>query len=252
MKGLDAAKCLALLIASGCAESGSEAVGSAGDERAFVPEELSNSEANGAEGGLTLSAFTLVESERGLDLYAAARNEAETPVCEPGMTTDFVDRDGRLVGSAGMTLHSGHFYRIEDGSGAIVTCVPPGGTAMGVSQALPEAIVVDDLAFLRHSFPAFLVANLVPVSGLTLRDVEPVERDAGIAYAGTLNNELELSIANPRVTVFPLNRVGRPLAMLSTEATLTIPAGQTWSFETSAENALGAGHAAFPIASIIY
>ncbi len=224
----------------------------AGDARAFVPEALPNTEAPGAEGGLTLVAFTLVRRDEGLDLYAAARNDGPTPICEPGMTTDFVDGDERLVGSAGTELYSGRYFRLEDGSGAILSCVPPGELAMGASLALPEAIVLEELAFLRHSFPAFIVPELVPVNALTLRDVEAVRTGAGTEYSGTFVNELELGVTNPRVVVFPLNRVGRPLGVASSQATLAVPPGGSFGFVTSTVGDSGAGHAAFPGASIVY
>lgn len=243
---------LALLATLGCAESGGEGAGTAGDERAFVPEGLSNTEANGEEGGLTLIAFTLVQRETGLELYATARNDGETPVCEPGMTTDFVDHDERLVGSAGMRLYSEHFYRIEDGSGAIVSCVPPNGVAMGAALALPESIVPEAFARLQHSFPAFVIANLVSVNGLVLRDVETIGRGGGFAYAGTLINDLELGVDDPQVVVFPLNRVGRPLAVASSNATITLSRSEGWSFETSVVHDRGSGFAAFPSATVVY
>jgi hypothetical protein len=250
MRLFGAARSLALLLLGGCAESGGGGAGAVEDERAFVPEGLSNTEAE--EGGLSLIAFTLERGENGLGLYAAARNDGDIPVCEPGMTTDFVDRAERLVGSAGMTLYGGHFYRIEDGSGAIVSCVPPGEVAMGAALALPESIVPEELAVLRHAFPAFVIANLVSVSGLELREVEAVTRDGGTAYTGMLINQLELGVEDPRVLVFPLNRVGWPLAVASSDAAIILARGQGWSFETSVVIDRGAGYAAFPTASVAY
>lgn len=251
MREVRAAGCFALLLLSGCAENEGEET-ALGDDRVFVPEDLPNTEANGAEGGLTLVAFTLLERETGLELYAAVQNEGDVTLCEPGMTADFVDRRGTLAGSAGVALYSGRFFRIEDGSGAIVTCVPPGETALGGAVSLPDSIVVGELAEVRHSFPSFIVPNLVPVQGLTLGSVEIVASDGRSTYAGTLHNALELSVTNPRVLVFPLNRAGRPLGMASAEGAVTVAPGEDFRFETSAVDDAGTRHAAFPAASVVY
>jgi hypothetical protein len=67
-----------------------------------------------------------------------------------------------------------------------------------------------------------------------------------------LKNELDLGVTNPRVLVFPLNGVGRPLGMASSDASVTLTPSQSLRFETKTVADPGAHHAAFATASVIY
>ncbi|HEX6271646.1 MAG TPA: hypothetical protein VFZ53_01335, partial [Polyangiaceae bacterium] len=64
--------------AAGGSAGSAGAAGQTGDGRSFVPDDLPNTEVNG-EGGLTLTAFTLVAGATGPEFYAAVRNDGETP-----------------------------------------------------------------------------------------------------------------------------------------------------------------------------
>jgi hypothetical protein len=226
--------------------------GSPGDARLFVPEDLPNTEVNG-EGGLTLTAFTLVSGATGPELFAAVRNDGETPACEAGMRTDFFDGAGALVTSAASTLQSGRLYRFDDGSGVIIACVPPGEVAMTASTDLPESLVIAELARLEHQFPAFQVDGIVPIAGLAVGDLGAAGAVGAVGattYTGTVTNGLDVTASNPKVSVFPLNRVGRPLAVATSSATLDVAPGGTWRFETSSVGDPGVEAAAYPAASI--
>ena len=52
------------------------------------------------------------------------------------------------------------------------------------------------------------------------------------------------------VSVFPLNRVGRPLGVATSSATLDVPPGGAWTFETSTVDDPGVAYAAFAAATI--
>ena len=54
----------------------------------------------------------------------------------------------------------------------------------------------------------------------------------------------------PTVTIFPVNRVGRPLGAATASSTIDIPPGGSWSFETSPVDDLGVDYVAYPAASI--
>jgi hypothetical protein len=218
----------------------------ASDDRGFVPEGLPNTELEGQAGGLTLVAFTLQEGAEGLELFAAVKNEGGTPACEIGMTTDFYDRGEQLVTTAGGVVSSGRFYRIDDGSGVVLSCLPPGEVGMTAVTKLPPEVVLSDLGYLKHAFPAFAVAGLVPLDGVSVGKLTPFRTPSGSAYRGTLTNGLEQALDSPTVTVFPVNRVGRPLGVARSSATMDLPAAGTWAFETSSVGELGAGYAAFP------
>jgi hypothetical protein len=146
-------------------------------------------------------------------------------------------------------LESGRLYRIDDGSGVIIRCVAPGQVAMTASTNLPDDIVIDELGSLRHSFPAFTVA-VVPIDALSVSEVETVSRGAESAYTGTLTNGLDVAVSAAKVTIFPMNRVGRPLCVAASSATTDLPPGGSWTFETTTVTDLGVDYVAYPAASI--
>jgi hypothetical protein len=221
------------------------------DDRGFVPEGLPNTELEGQEGGLTLVAFTLQEGVEGLELYAAVKNEDATPACEIGMTTDFYDRGEQFVTTAGSVVSSGRFYRIDDGSGVVLSCLPPGQVGMTAVTKLPPEVVLSELGHLKHAFPAFAVSGLVPLDGVSVGKLTPVRTPSGSAYRGILTNGLAQTLSSPTVAVFPVNGVGRPLGVARSSATTELSPAGTWTFETSSVDEVGAGYAAFVGGSVV-
>ncbi|HEY3495946.1 MAG TPA: hypothetical protein VGK73_14710 [Polyangiaceae bacterium] len=63
-------------------------------------------------------------------------------------------------------------------------------------------------------------------------------------------NEFEAELRAPTVMVFPVNRVGRPLGAASSGTGAALPAGGTWSFETSTVDDPGVDAVAFASASL--
>jgi len=231
-------------IAIACSAEHGSADATHGDTRSFVPEGLPNTELEGGEGGLTLSAFTLVQGENALEMYAAARNDGATPLCEAGLSVDFLDDSERLLGSAGVGLYSGGFYRIGDGSGVVITCVAPGEIALGGATAVLESALLDQIAHVRHAFPSFVLNEIEPVEGLRVSDVRAMTKGDGSVYTGVLHSALDADVENPRVSVFPVNRVGRPLGMGTSDVAATLPAGSSARFETTSVRERGEGHVA--------
>jgi len=228
--------------------SGGQSALPTGDARAFVPEDLPNTPMDGqVADGLTLIAFTLRQGASGLALYGAVKNERDTPACEGGMTTYFVDKAGQVVTSATSVLESAHFYRRD--TGEVIRCLAPGEIGMTGLTTLPQEIVLGELGSLQHAFPAFTVNDIIPVDALTVSDVKSVATGVGTLYAGTLKNGLDVTVIAPRVTVFPVNRVGRPLGMATTSAESELASGSSWSFETGNVDADGVAFTAFPSAS---
>jgi hypothetical protein len=233
----------------GSTGDGDGAAGQQTDDRLFVPESLPNTNLNGQDEGLVLVAFTLVQEASGASLYAAVRNDADTPLCQPGMTTDFYDRSDQLITSVGSVVQTDRLYRLEDGT--ILSCMAPGQVAMTAAIGLPDIVIVEELAYLKHLFPAFILQGIVPIPGLAISDVQVVATEVGHAYAGKLDNGLDVAVGAPHVTVFPLNRVGRPLGVATSDGQSDLPAGGTWSFRTNSVKDTGAGYAAFPSASLL-
>jgi len=225
-----------------------DTAGPAGDDRLFVPEGLPNTNLNGQDVGPTLIAFTLVQETPGPNLYAAVRNDADTPACEAGMTTYFVDKAGQVVTSAGSVLLSGRLYQLTDGT--IISCIAPGQVAMTGATDLSSSLVIDELGYLQHLFPSFNVPDIVPIAGLTVSDVQSVATSAGHAYTGKVTNGLAVPVTAPAVAIFPVNLAGRPLGEATSGTTLELSPGGSWTFETSAVDDPGVDYLAYPTATI--
>jgi hypothetical protein len=73
-----------------------------------------------------------------------------------------------------------------------------------------------------------------------------VTAGAGTVYTGTLSNGLDVAVSDPSVTVFSVNRVGRPLGVAIATGTVQIPPGGSWAFETNTVDMPGADQAAYP------
>lgn len=222
---------------------------SSDDDALFVPADLPNTEMSG-DGGLTLIAFTLQDGDGGPELYAAVRNDGEAPACEAGMTTYFVDASDQLVHTVTTPLHGGRPYRIDDGSDVVIACIPPGEVAMAATTALPSAVDIAALGYLEHAFPSFTVSPLVALGSLSVAEVQAKASAGGTAFTGTFTNQLEVSVSNPSVSIFPLNRVGRPLGVATASASTDVAPGDSWSFETNAVSQAGSDHAAYGAATV--
>ena len=222
--------------------------GAAGDDRLSVPEGLANTNMSGADVGLVLVAFTLIQGKAGPELYAAIRNDEVTPICNAGLITYFLDKSDQIVSSDGAGFQGGRLYRLADGT--IVSCLDPGQIAMTASTTLPHEIVVDQLGSLQHQMPGFILDGIVPIAGPVVGDVKVVTTASGAAYTGTVTNGLDVTASALSVSVFPLNRVGRPLGVGTSSATMDVPPGGTWTFQTGTVDDPGVTYAAFPAATI--
>jgi hypothetical protein len=218
-----------------------------GDDRLFVPD-LPVTSLDGQQGALTLVALTLVQGATGPELYLAVRNDGPTPVCETGVMIIFNDKAGQELTSAAIGLLTGRFYRLDPDT--VLSCIDAGRIAMGASTSLPAEVVIAELGSLQHRFVFFNLDGIVPLEGLAVSALGTVTTAGGRAYRGTLTNGLAVPVSSPRVTIFPVNRVGRPLGVTTSSATLDVPPGGTWNFETGGVTDAGVDQVAYPGGSI--
>jgi hypothetical protein len=223
--------------------------GPTGDGRLFVPEDLPNTELQGQEGGLTLVAFTLEQHEGALQPFAAVKNEGSAPACGVGMMLDARDETGGLLTSTAGGVEAGHFYVVDDGSGVVLPCIPPGGIGMAALARFSQDLTLEALRSLEHSFPAFGV-DVLPLSGVALSSLAVRRTVESGTYAGTFKNGLDVTVGDPTVAVFPLNRVGRPLGVARASGSTDVAPGGSWTFETTGVPDIGVGYAAFPGGSV--
>jgi hypothetical protein len=222
--------------------------GQAGDDQLFVPEGLPNTNVNGQDEGLILVASTLVREATGSALYVAVRNDLDTPLCQPGMSTDFYDKAGQKITSAASVVQTDRWYGMGDGT--VIACLAPGQIGMAAATNIPDLPALEELGYLKHLFPTFIVQDIAPVEGLTVADLKIVAKGTGHAFAGQLVNGLDVAVSAAAVAIFPVNRVGRPLGVATGAATTDVPSGGSWPFETDTVEALGVDYLAFPSASI--
>jgi hypothetical protein len=233
-------RAVAVLLPSACSSGPT-----AGDEALVAPEGLTVTALPGGNGVLELIALTLRAGSNGTELYAALKNEGDIPACDAAFSVELFDKTQASLAAGISALFTGHFYRLGDGSGTIAACVAPGEVTMAAVTDLPSELAIDDVGYVVYRCPYF-VLDVASIDGLVIRQVSRVARGDGTAYAGTLFNALDVAVVNPSVTVFPLNRVGRPLGVVTGRGTNEIPPGGSSAFETSAAQLSAADYAAYP------
>jgi hypothetical protein len=220
-----------------------------GDDALIVPEGLSVTALAGGNGVLEVIAFTLRKGPRSAEVYAALKNVGDIPACSAAVSVELFDEAEQSLAAGIGGLLTQRFYRLTDGSGTIAACVAPGDVTMAAVTDLPSDIVIEDVGYVVYRCPYFAL-DVVPIDGLTISHVESITGRDGTAYTGTLVNGLDVAVNNPAVSVFPVNRVGRPLGMATASGALEIPPGGSWSFETNAVGTPGVEYAAYPAGAL--
>jgi hypothetical protein len=218
------------------------------DDALVVPDDIAVTALAGGNGVLDLVALTLRAGPSGTEVYAALRNDGDVPACSAAFAVELFDRTDHSL-AAGITgLLTQRFYRLADhadGTGTIAACVGPGDVTMAAVTDLGDDVAIDDVETIVYRCPYFAL-DVVPVDGVTIGQVKRVTRGAGTAYTGTLVNGFDVAVGAPSVTVFPVNRVGRPLGVATSSSSDEIPPGGSWAFETSTVDAPAVDHVAYP------
>jgi len=248
----------ALACSSGTEENDGGSGEETGDDALIVPEGLSVTALAGGNGVLDMVALTLRNGPSSTELYAALRNDGDIPACHAALSVELFDESEQSLASGIGGLLTQHFYRLTDGSGTIAACVAPGGVTMAAVTDLPSDLAVEDVRYIVYRCPYFAL-DVVGIDGLDISQVKRVTGGAGTAYTGILVNGLDVVVSNPSVTVFAVNRVGRPLGVATGSSTDEIPPGGSWAFETNtlsgtvpalrggaSSDAPAFGHAAYP------
>lgn len=219
------------------------------DDATISPRNITVSALPGGNGVLDVVALTLRKGQDHAEVYAAVRNVGERPACTAALSVELFDKHAQSL-AAGITgLLSAHFYRLTDGSNTIAACISPGDLAVGAITDLPSDLAIDDVDAIVYHCPYYAL-DVTPIAGLDFRDVRAVAADGKTAYAGTLINQLDVTVTGPSVTVFSLNRVGRPLGVAHGDGTLGIPPSGRWTFETGPVDDPGTDYVAFPAGAL--
>jgi hypothetical protein len=220
------------------------------DDASIVPSNLEVSLELGGAGVLDLYALTLREGSDGLDLYAALRNDGEVPACDAALKVQLLDTTGQPLGQwiGGLYTKDFYLYTLTDaGATTIAACVSPGDVTM-TKISITADIALADVGQVIYYYTYFAL-DAVPIDGLRVSEVDTVATAQGTSYAGTIVNELSMPVAAPSVAVFALNCAGRPLGLAIGGDTSDVPAGGSWTFQTSSVDTAGVGYAAFPAAA---
>ena len=219
------------------------------DDALIVPEGLTVTALAGGNGVLDVIALTLRRGTSGTEVYAALRNDGDIPACDAAVAVELFDRSEQSLAAGIGGLLTQHFYRLTDGSDTIAACVGPGDMTMAAVTGLRSDIEIEEVGHVVYRCPYFAL-DVVPVDGLTVDQLERVTTSAGTAYTGTLVNGFDVAVDSPSVSVFPVNRVGRPLGAATSSSNVEVPPGGTWAFETNSIGARGVDYAAYPAGAL--
>lgn len=202
------------------------------------------------DGSLTLYSSTFRSGPNGLELYAGICNDSGATLCGVALQVEFYDQADELIGIASGAVQSGRLYRFSE-SPYPISCVAPGQTAMAALTSLPVGLALANLKSVGHRFPAFVINDAAPLAGVSVTQVDAFETAGGIAFRGIVTNNSDSPMKDPEVSVFPITEGGRPVGNVSSTATVEIPPGGTWAFETSTVVQAGAKQVAFAAATFV-
>jgi hypothetical protein len=238
----------AVLLPLACS-SGTPEQEPGGDDALIVPEGLTVTALAGGNGVLEVIALTLHAGPNSTELYAALKNVGDVPACDAALSIELYDTNEQSLAAGIGGLLTQHFYRLTDGSGAIAACVGPGDVTMTAVTDLPSDFAMEDVGYVVYRCPYFAL-DVVPIAGLSIRDLKRAPGGAGSAYTGKLVNELDVAVSKPSVSVFPITRAGRPLGIATGSGTVEVPPGGSWAFETNTADAPGVDYVAYPAGAL--
>ena len=237
-----------LLLASELAVPGC-AADEAGERARVVPRDLTVTALPGGTGVLELSALTLLEGARGIELYAAVTNAGDRAACSAALSVELFDEAERSLSAGVGGLLTQQLYRVTDGSQSVAACIGRGEVGMASITDWSTEVALDGVRHVVYRCPYFAL-DVEPIDGIEIDELRSVAGNGETAYSGTLVNRLDVPVSNPSVTVFPINRAGRPLGAAVASEAIDVAPGESWRFETSSLDTAGVDQRAFPTGAI--
>ena len=211
----------------------------------IVPQSLDVIQRPGLNSAFDVIALTLREGSGSLQLFASVRNDGTVPSCSPSFSVELHDSTDNVI-AAGITgLLVPHVYNVTDVADTIAGCVAPGEVTMAAITDSSLNVALADVVQVVYG-SNYWNLNVVPIPGMLISDVQAVPQSNGVAYSGTLLNGLDMTLDNPAVEVFPVNRVGRPLGVALAGGSVQVPPCGSWPFTTDSVFDPGVGFVAFP------
>jgi hypothetical protein len=205
------------------------------DMRRFVPDVPLSYVGTIVDPGVEIVGFTLHEhpSYPGqFEFLAAVRNvSADLRLCAADLETMFRDGGGARLGR-GFGLIESPLHRGSSGAGGLINCISPGQTGMQAVLVDLGSRTIDDVTSITWTIGALNVFDAVPSADLTVTDVMAIAAPGGRVFTGRLENRGRRTVTGPRVTLFGLNVVGRPLFASSDIESIDVAPAGSWGFET--------------------
>lgn len=245
MRALSFHELMASLLLLACSGESKPPEVRQGDDSLIFPRSLTVAPHASGCGKLNLFALTLQQGPSNAELYAALRNDGDTPACSPAFSINLLDESEQslTMGVGGLLVQ--RFYRLADGSNTVAACVGPGDVTMLAITDLPADLPLADVSRVEY-WCNFWALEVVPIEGFSISQVKAVTSSAGVSYTGTLANGFDMAVTAPSVAVFPVNRGGRPLGVALGQANRELPPGDSWSFETNIVRERGVAYTAYP------
>jgi len=212
---------------------------------AVLPEALDVAPHAAGCGVLALQALTLKRGEHGLELYASLQNSGQAAICSPALSVNLLDESEEPLAMSIGGLLVRRLFRLRRDPQTTAACLAPGDVTMAALTDFPPELTLEQVRRVEY-FCNLWSFDAEPTGDLPVSDVKTVPHDGGTTYTGTLLNGLDVRLATPGVTIFPLDGAGRPIGVASARGTLEVAPGDRWSFETDSVPDAGVDFAAFP------
>jgi hypothetical protein len=219
----------------------------------FEPGELSVTALRGETEGFVIVASTLRRTADGLDFYALLENRANA-ACDVNLQVEFFDANDQSLASAVGAVQGGHLYLSDDGSQLILNCISEGEQAVAAVTEIPDDVSFDAIKNAVYRLAQWdkgtLPFGVVPIKPFSFDAVEAFDNAEGTFLRGSLRNELDVSIGDPKLSLFFFDAAGRPLTVLTSSSSLQLEPGESWVFETDVVDDAGSFVIAQPVATV--
>jgi hypothetical protein len=198
--------------------------------RTHVPDVPLTYVGEGTDAGLSVTHSHVVVDPTGLiEWFAVIEGSGPDPVCFVGLNAEFLDAGGNVLLTS-LTTTQAPMY---ESFGGPTQCVGAGDKAISYGNAFSSSgFDVSLIAEIQYGIAGNINPDAVPRDWISVESVEIVEDSVGLQLVGTLSGA-EDTLTFPSVSIYPVNAAGMPLAEMGDTNTNDIPAGGSWSFETT-------------------
>lgn len=228
--------------------AGAAGSGGATDMRRFVPEVPNTYDSTVANPGLEVIAHTLREGLLGMEWLVAIENTGTSFICALDIQNRFYDASNNEIASGNSTLVETPLARGSSGNGGLLQCLGPGQIGMAVDEfALSDLTDPSTIAAVKHDFGGGILLDAAVTNDIVVTGVRVTTDTLGrSAFTGQVRNDSDATVTNPRISIFGVNAVGRPLVEASDVELTTIAPGASWTFTTQGFEESVESFVAFP------